>query len=543
MFTLLRQLHRTRLLTVAGFCQLAAAIAGTGLNLAALLRVAARLHPQRIAVTDDREQLTYAQLWAQAETLAAALHRTYDVRAGQRVAIVCRNHAVAVATVFAAARIGAHVFLLNPELSGDRLRALQGRMQFDFVVYDEHLADLFAQTGASGKALPAYHPAHQSVDRILAAQGGAPPLPRAPGGSIVVLTGGTTGPPKSASRRPGLLAFLPPFLALLTQAHLDRCRSIYLATPICHGYGLAFLLIGVALGLEMHIAARFAVAAACERIAANQIQAAVVVPLMLQRMLAHAPADLASLTTIITGSAPLSPALAAAALAQLGPRLYNLYGTSEAGFSILATPTMLARKPATIGRPIPGVQVRMTAARPPADDDVGDAQHGGTGMPAVSAPAVIATSPDHAARDRAVGRLCIRSAWTTQRQRWIETGDLAYVDADGDIFLCGRVDDMIVSGGENVYPQDVEQIIVQHPAIAAVAVFGIPDVEFGQRLKAVVVARPDVTLDEAALLAWLKPRVARYQMPVAVEFRAELPYTSLGKVDKKALNAVKNVDG
>src|SRR5262249_16660516 len=133
------------------------------------------------------------------------------------------------------------------------------------------------------------------------------------------------------------------------------------------------------------------------------------------------------------------------------------------------------------------------------------------------------------------GRLCLRSPWTTSKASWIETGDLAFRDAEGDIFLCGRVDDMIVSGGENVYPIELENVLLQHPDVPGAPVLAIPDAEFGQRLKAVVAVKKGSTLDTGALFDWLKPRVARYQMPAVVEFRDELPYTSLGKVDKKAL--------
>ena len=126
-------------------------------------------------------------------------------------------------------------------------------------------------------------------------------------------------------------------------------------------------------------------------------------------------------------------------------------------------------------------------------------------------------------------------SWTINKKAWIETGDLATRDADGYYFLCGRVDDMIVSGGENVYPIELENVLLQHPDLTAVAVVGIADAEFGQRLKAVVVVRPGCVLDARELLDWLKPRVARHQMPARVEFRDELPYTSVGKPDKKAL--------
>jgi acyl-CoA synthetase (AMP-forming)/AMP-acid ligase II len=166
---------------------------------------------------------------------------------------------------------------------------------------------------------------------------------------------------------------------------------------------------------------------------------------------------------------------------------------------------VLGRKPESIGQPVQGVRARIVNE---SDQEVGE---------------------------KIVGRLCIRSSWTTNRKSWIETGDLAYRDSEGDIFLCGRVDDMIVSGGENVYPVELENVLVQHPAVDSVAVIGIPDAEFGQRLKAVLVRKKDATLDQAALLEWLKPRVARYQMPAVVEFRDALPYTALGKLDKKAL--------
>ena len=142
---------------------------------------------------------------------------------------------------------------------------------------------------------------------------------------------------------------------------------------------------------------------------------------------------------------------------------------------------------------------------------------------------------DEEVGERAIGRLCLRSAWTTNTKNWIETGDLAYRDAVGDIILCGRVDDMIVSGGENVYPIELENVLLQHPDVAAVAVIGIADAEFGQRLKAVVAAKPGGPLDKATLLDWLKPRVARHQMPAVIQFRDELPYTPLGKLDKNVL--------
>jgi acyl-CoA synthetase (AMP-forming)/AMP-acid ligase II len=504
MLTLLEKLQRTGLLTVPGLVRLAEALLTTGLNLMAMARVAAKLHPRRVAITDERESLTYPELWQQAEALAVALHAGHGIQARQKVAIACRNHAAAIKAIFAFSRLGTNVFLVNPEMSGDQLRALDERFHFDFYVHDEELAPVFSGSPLGKKALPSYDPDGDSIDR-LASRSAQGRLKKVKTGNLVVLTGGTTGKPKAASRKPSILNFLPPFVALLTQVNLDRYRSVYVATPIYHGFGLAAALMGVMLGAEMYFTRRFDASRSCALIARHRIEVVTLVPLMLQRMLQRDPASLAALQCIITGGALLSPALARESLAQLGPNLFNLYGTSEAGFSIMATPKSLRRKPASIGKPVWGAR------------------------------ASVVNESDQEAGVKAVGRLRIRSAWATSREGWTETGDLAYRDPEGDVFLCGRVDDMIVSGGENVYPVELENVLLQHPDVESAAVVGIADAEFGQRLKAVVVARTGRTLDEAALRAWLKPRVARYQMPAVVEFCDELPYTPLGKLDKKAL--------
>jgi len=356
------------------------------------------------------------------------------------------------------------------------------------------------------KSLPAYHPTDESIDRISSSPRRAEArLKKAVGGNIVVMTGGTTGRPKSASRKPSIFTFLPPFCALLTQVQLARYRSVYIATPIYHGFGLASLFIGVVLRVTMYVSSRFDAERACSLIEQEKVDVVTLVPLMLQRMLRHDSAALSSLQCIVCGGAALSSALAQETLERIGPKLFNMYGTSEAGVCIIATPEMLRRKPESIGRPIAGVRARISDA---SNQVVGEGE---------------------------TGRLCIRSAWTTSRKSWIETGDVAYRDRDGDLFLCGRVDDMIVSGGENVYPIELENVLAQHPDIDSCGVVGIADSEFGQRLKAVIKVKSGITLDESTLREWLKPRLARHQMPAVIEFRDELPYTALGKLDKRAL--------
>src|SRR6516225_6427061 len=153
MLTLIEKLHRARLLTIPGVLRLLEAVMTTGVNLMAMLRVAAKLHPRRTAVIDGRDRLSYTELWQHAESLAVALHVEHGVRGRQKVAIACRNHATAIKSVFAFSRLGAHVFLVNPEMSGDQILALEERLRFDFYVYDEHIAHLFNNSSLSRKAL------------------------------------------------------------------------------------------------------------------------------------------------------------------------------------------------------------------------------------------------------------------------------------------------------------------------------------------------------------------------------------------------------
>uniref|UniRef100_B8HZ72 AMP-dependent synthetase and ligase n=1 Tax=Cyanothece sp. (strain PCC 7425 / ATCC 29141) TaxID=395961 RepID=B8HZ72_CYAP4 len=514
MLSLIRKLYRTKLLTPMGLFYLLEALLTTGMNLMALLRLAAQLHPERLAVIDEHDHYSYRQLWQQAEALAMTLQSEYGIQQQQNIAVACRNHAACIKAIFAGSRLGAHIYLLNPEMSPNQIQATLDRLAIDFYIYDHPPDQPFPPwlevAVQQRQALPAYHATASAIDQLpLSPEVVNRHLKPVKTGNIIVMTGGTTGTPKPASRKPSMVKFLPPFIALLEQVHLDRYRSLYIATPIYHGFGLAALLIGIVLGVELYVTSRFQTEQACSLIASHQIEVVTLVPLMLQRMLRDNPATLSALKCILTGGAALSPVLAQDTLAQLGPILFNLYGTSEAGFCILGTSRILRKNPASIGQPVGGVQVKI----------------------------VRDGSQEHSNKygNNQIGRLCIRSAWSTAANSWIETGDLAYQDTEGNIFLCGRVDDMIVSGGENVYPIDLETILSQHPDIEAAVVLGIPDPEFGQRLKAVVVTKQPTMLSEDLLRVWLRPRVARYQMPAVIEFHRELPYTALGKLDRKSL--------
>ncbi|MGE3800116.1 MAG: class I adenylate-forming enzyme family protein [Candidatus Kapaibacterium sp.] len=503
MLTLLSKLRSTGLLTLKGIASLATAPITTGINLMALLRTVAKLHPERIALVDDRERYTYRELLQQSESVAAILQQQYGIRGGQQAAIICRNHASAVKSLFALSLLGAHTTLVSPEIGPDGLCDLEEEWGFDLYIYDSSSAHLFESSALRATAVPAYHETGDSIQRMSSQQ--ARLKAGRGGGRLILLSGGTTGRPKAVPRRPSAIQYMPPFNALLTTVKLNNYRSLYVATPIVHGFGLASLIMGIALGAEIYLSEKFDAKQSCTLIKQNKIEVVALVPLALKRILNQGVESLSSLRCILIGGSSLSPELANEAHIQLGQKLFNLYGTSEAGVCIISTPEMIQQKPESIGKPMKGVRVQIV-------DDLGNE-----------------------VADYETGQLRICSAWTTNRKHWLETGDLAYRDVEGYIFLAGRIDDMIVSGGHNVYPMELERILRQHPELESVAVVGLADEDFGQRLKSIVVRKQNSTIDEAEILRWLRPRVARYQMPSAVEFREELPYTSLGKVDRNLL--------
>ncbi|MEM1393187.1 MAG: AMP-binding protein, partial [Cyanobacteria bacterium P01_H01_bin.150] len=342
MLKLIRKLYRTRLLTPIGLFRLLEAVLTTGINLMSLLRIAAKLHPQRTAVIDDQSRLSYSQLWEHSESLAARLQIEYDVQRHQNVAIACRNHSATIKSIFAVSRLGVNTFLFNPEMSASQIESLMERLKIDFYIYDHQdnisIPQWLQDAQEKRSAIPAYHPTAANIDQLASIPRLTNKLETVKTGSLVVMTGGTTGQPKPASRKPSIFNFLPPFIALLNQVQLDSYRSVYIATPIYHGFGLAALLIGILLGAELYVTERFDAVRACNLISRQKIEVVTLVPLMLQRMLQHDPSSLSSLQRILCGGAALSQSLATATLEQLGLVLFNLYGTSEAGFCILGTP-------------------------------------------------------------------------------------------------------------------------------------------------------------------------------------------------------------
>ena len=499
MIKAIKALYTIKLFTFKGIWHLLMSFGSVGMNLMALLYIRQKLSPNQIAINENDNCITYHTLYTQSQHLAKKLAMHCDIKPHQKIAIMANNHTIMIHTLFAIARLGADIYLLNTELSVNQLQNIQDAVKFDWIIHDPQISTL-----TDVKSLPIDHPDQVSIYSLLNDNS----LPNTSNlkvthfNKLTVLTSGTTGRFKMAGRNSKAQNFISPFYQLLMKLNLSKYNRVYIATPIYHGFGIATLCMSVLLGATIFINKRFDAVKVCQLINKYNIEVITLVPLMLSRMMNYSTTQLRSLRCIITGGAPIAVTLVQRTINQLGEVLYNLYGTSEAGICMIATPNDLINHPSTIGKPIPGLSTKLM---------------------------------NNGKEDAIKGELYIKCAWSTQGKNWIATGDIDQKDRENNYYLNGRIDDMIVSGGENVYPFEIEQFLINHPDINDLAVISVNDEEFGQRLVAFVVLAAYAKQSEDTLKDWLKPQIARYQMPKKIYIIDELPMTHIGKVDRKQL--------
>ncbi|MFF2753004.1 AMP-binding protein [Psychrobacillus sp. NPDC058041] len=508
---LIKVLYKIKLFSPLGLYWLIVGIYKCGINIMLLLYIAERTYGNKIALVYEEETVSYKQLLLQSEKLSFILKEKFQLKSGQKVGFLCKNHSSLVKSIFAISRLGSDIYLLNAEMSKMQFNQLVIQHNFSLIVYDFELSTFMEETQYIREKILSYHDNLPAINNLLHSKINVKyKLQKSSKSKIVLLTGGTTGKSKEVVHTPSLFNFLNPFLALLTRLNLLNCHTSYIATPIYHGYGIAILISFIALGKTVILNKGFHAEKACSLIRENNVDIVTVVPLMIHKMLKTNPADLKSLVCIASGGAELNPKLVEEVFSKLGNVLYNLYGTSEAGLNIIATPNDLKYSVYSIGKKIEGARL------------------------------IILDNNKVKVTDGEIGQLCIQNKWsmTNKGKLWIETGDLGYRDNNGYYFLRGRTDDMIVSAGVNVYPIEVEQLIINHPLVEDVAVIGISDETFGQRLQAFV--QPvDVHLSKEELFEWLRPRVARFQLPKDIVFVDHIPYTPVGKIDKGQLRQIK----
>ncbi|MER7247133.1 AMP-binding protein [Kribbella sp. NPDC000426] len=490
------------------------ALRAWGQSMAALGVIAAIRYPDRAAVISGDQQLTYAELDRRCERIAAGLHAQYGIVAGSKVAVLCRNHAGFLEATLAASRIGADVLFVNTEFAPPQLRAVLERHRPDLLVHDAEF------TPPEGVPAVVTSPAGGAValDDLADSRAVGAPTPDSPG-HITILTSGTTGAPKAAPRVPTAVGLAGLTASALSRFGVRSGEPVVIGPPLFHGLGLLTSMLALFLGAPLVLRPRFDAATMLEDVQTTQAGAVVAVPVMLRRLLELSPTaiaeyDLRSLRAVISGASQLGVPLAERFIEQFGPVLCDAYGSSEVGIATIANSADLLDAPGTVGRPCLGSSIRIL------DDQDHEVPTGTTGRIFAGGGLVFGGYSDGSSKTVVDGRM--------------STGDLGHLDAAGRLFVDGREDDMIVSGGENVYPVEVEECLAAHPAVAEAAVTGVPDDDFGQRLVAYVVLREPATEDE--LIEHVKANLARYKTPRQVVILDEFPRNATGKVLRSKLS-------
>lgn len=485
------------------------------------LGLAAVRHGDRVGLVDEIGSLTFRELDARSDALAVAW-RALGLEEGSRIGILCRNHRWLLDSTFAAAKIGARMVFLNTDYAGPQLLAVCAREGVEALVHDAEFTEAasgltlrfgrftaWSERGVPERGVPELQ---ALIDRH---QGSVPPPPgRA--GTVVMMTSGTTGTPRGAVRP------TPMTLAagmVYSKVPFRGDGGLLVAPPMHHGWGLFIAGLGISVGAKLVLRRRYDAAGILDDLVRHQCSGLLLVPVMLRRLLDLGEEigrhDLSRLRIIATGSAPLGAPLAVRAMEVFGPVLYNSYGSTECAIATVATPADLREAPGCVGRPLFGTRVEVVD------------RYGAQVPPGTSGRIFIGSSLQVSAYTSGDQPHRVRGL--------IETGDVGHFDSGGRLFVDGRNDEMIVSGGENVYPQEVEDLLAAHPGIADAAVLGVPDEEFGQALRAFVVPRRGVVLTEAQIRGHVRENLARFKVPRSVVFLDELPRNLTGKLLKRHL--------
>jgi len=478
--------------------------------------------PDGTAIVDELGTLTFDEVHRRTNALAHALSDA-GVKEGDGVAIMCRNHRGFIDATVACSKLGAHSLYLNTAFAGPQITDVVKREKPIALVYDEEFEELTRDAGERRKRFIAWHdgdtnPKDPLLEDLIAAGDPGDVVPPAEKGRVVILTSGTTGTPKGAQRKQP--ESLDPAAALFSKIPLHAGERTMIAAPMFHSWGFAHFTLGMGLGSTLVLRRKFDPEDTLSATAQHECTALVVVPVMLQRILELSPEtidkyDLGALRVIAVSGSALPGELAVKVMDRFGDVLYNLYGSTEVAWATIATPVDLRAAPGTAGRPPRGTIVKLL------DEEGNEVGDGETGRIFVGNEMAFDGYTGGGNKQNVGGLL--------------SSGDVGHFDADGRLFIDGRDDEMIVSGGENVFPREVEDLLSDHEAVDDVAVIGVPDEQFGQRLKAFVVRTSGATAGVDELKDHVKANLARYKVPREIEFLDELPRNATGKVLKREL--------
>jgi acyl-CoA synthetase (AMP-forming)/AMP-acid ligase II len=484
------------------------------------ITTAAIHYPDETALIDERGSLTFGQLHRRSNALARAFEQM-GIGYGDGVGIMCRNHRGFIEATLAAAKLGASALYLNTMFAAPQLLEVTRREQPKALVYDEEFTELLDGVDDSVQRVVAWtdgDPGGPTLESLIASaeDSNLKPPPDKP--RFVILTSGTTGTPKGAQRSSpdGLMAVA----ALIDRIPYRSRETMMIAAPLFHSWGFFHFIMSLPTASTIVLRRRFDPEETLRAVQEHRAQVLAVVPVMIQRILRLPEAtldsyDLSSLRiTSISGSA-LPGELAIEWMDRFGDTVYNLYGSTEVAYATVATPEDLRAAPGTAGRAPRGTVVRLY------DEQGQEVPRGEVGRIFVGNEMSFEGYTGGGGKEAIDGLLC--------------SGDVGHLDEAGRLFIDGRDDEMIVSGGENVFPREVEDLLADHEAVVEVAVIGVDDEEFGQRLKAFVVTT-EVDVSEEDLKAHVKANLAGYKTPREVEFLDELPRNATGKILKRELH-------
>ena len=491
----------------------------------------ARTNPDRTAVVDPAgEEITYADLAAAADRYGRGMQERGLVP-GDCIVVMLPNGIDLLAMYFAAIECGLYIVPINWHLTGPEVAYIVGDCDAKVFVADQRFAtaaviaaaDLPAESRFAVGAIEGFQPLAE-----LSAEGGRPDVRTQ--GAPMVYTSGTTGQPKGVKRpltgenpdlvNPANIWFFSIFGLQPFDDHVHICGS-----PLYHTAVLNFVAISVQMGHTAVLMERFDAEEMLRLIDRYRVTHSHVVPTQFIRLLAlpedvRAKYDVSSLRAVIHGAAPCPNEVKRAMLDWWGPVVIEYYAATEGGGASISAQEWLA-KPGSVGKAWPGAIVKIL------DDDGVEVAPNDIGLVYMR---MGNSSFDYHKSDEKTRASRVGDLFTV--------GDIGYIDEDGYLYLCDRKSDMIISGGVNIYPAEIEGELVCHPAIADVAVFGIPDPEWGEAIKAVVQPEPGVTESDeltASILAFAAERLAKYKLPKVVEYMDELPRDDNGKLYKRKL--------
>jgi len=497
-----------------------------GASPAAGIGGAAINYPDEPMIEDEAGTLTFSEVHARSNAIARGL-ADGGVGEGDGVAIMCRNHRGFIETTLALSKLGANGLYMNTAFSGPQLADVIEREEPEALVYDEEFSELLEKASEAGeeKGLSRYvawsedKEDHEdpTLAELIESNGDDNLDPPDESSRFVILTSGTTGTPKGAQR--GQPDTLSPLASLFEKIPLKARERTMIAAPLFHSWGFAHFVLGLALNSTYVLRRKFDPEETLKATQESGSTALIVVPVMMQRIM-ELPKEtldeyeLPDLRVVGASGSALPGELATKWMDRFGDNVYNLYGSTEVAWATIATPKDLRDAPGTAGRLPRGTVVKIV------DEEGNEVEQGKTGRVFVGNEMAFEGYTGGGTKDELGGLL--------------SSGDVGHFDEEGRLFIDGRDDEMIVSGGENVFPREVEDLLSDHDKVKEVAVIGVDDEQFGQRLKAFIVTDGgDVSEDE--IKEYVKSNLARYKVPREVEFLDSLPRNSTGKVLKREL--------